>query len=190
MRNYVAELKQLGYSLKDISGEVGMSAAQLSRIKTGKIKLQSGTKEYETIRNVSRRLSYREARKAGLTSSRASGERRTLISPERRTKESESVREVKSKQETTRYQMRILALFWNFKTKESQFSQGFSHAYLTIDIDMMQEEAVSEAQSRLGGSNWKLQRIAEREIMEYRLRADDDGDDDNGGDNGDDDGDE
>jgi len=170
MRNYIGELKKLGYSLKELAGESGLSQAQLSRIKTGKIPLKSGTELYEKIRNTSRRLSYREARKAGLSSERATVERRILINPERETRElTTRIREVKSKQNTTRFQMRILGLFSNYKTKETKVQEGYSHAYLTIDKKTMVEEAVAEAQSRLGGSNWNLQRIIEQQITEYKL---------------------
>jgi len=172
MRDYIGELKKLGYNLKAISSETGLSQAKLSRIKSGKAKLSSTMPEYEVIRNVSRRLSYHEARKAGLSSEKASASRRTLMSPEAETRESDSQRIVKSKQDTTRFQMRILGEFYNYKIHETKLSQGFSHAYLEIDKKLMTEEAIAEAQSKLGGSNWKLKRLIETELVEYILTSD------------------
>ena len=177
MRNYLAELKNLGYSLKSISHDTGISSASLSRIKSGIKPLRSTMPEYEVIRNAVRRASYQAAREAGLTPRRATAERRALsridIQPET-VKElyRNTIKEVKHKKDTTRYQLRLLGRFYNWKTKETKTSQGYSQAYSNIDIKLMHGEAVAEAQSHLGGSNWKLQRVIEQEMMEYRIKAD------------------
>ena len=179
MRNYIGELKGLGYTLKALSKETGISQAELSRFKTGVKKLSSGSKDYETIRNTTRRLGYQEARAAGLTSERALATRRTITDPEKLISDMASKRIVKHKAETTRFQMRILGKFHNYKTGDTAIKQGFSHAYTTINKKEMEAEAVAEAQSKLGGSNWKLQKILEREIIEYELKdiSDDETDD-------------
>src|SRR3972149_4394631 len=123
MRNYIGQLQQLGYTLKSIATESCLSSSQLSRLKSGKILLKSSTPEYEKIRNVSRRLAYRTVRSSGLTSERATAIRRNLPSPKidysepEKTYSSQSFRTVKAKEATTRFQLRILGLFYNLKTQ-------------------------------------------------------------------------
>ncbi|MBU1148373.1 MAG: hypothetical protein KKD11_08500 [Candidatus Omnitrophica bacterium] len=168
MRNYIAELKSLGFSTKELVEQTGFSASKLSRLKSGSQKLHSGTADYEIIRNTSRRLAYKISRKTESVEA-ASASRRALPNPVAEAIETRSVRVIKARQDTTRFQLKILAKFRNEKTKETRFQNGFSFAYLVIDKDIMTGEAVREAQSKLGGSNWLLQRIISRQIIEYKL---------------------
>ncbi|MAF42978.1 MAG: hypothetical protein CMI54_02240 [Parcubacteria group bacterium] len=169
MRNYIKELTRAGHTARELSGETGLSASALSRYKTGAKVLKSGTKAYETIRNANRRIGYREARKAGLSSERASARRRVIFDPDIEAADFKSTRVIGHKEDTTRFQMRLIGEFYNYKTKKTRIQQGFSHARLTIDKKVFQSEAIADAQAKLGGSNWQLQRIIETEIIEYRL---------------------
>lgn len=171
MRNYIAEIKSKGYTYKQISRATGVDKADLQDFRTGRVKLSSTSADYERIRNANRRLAYKQVRRAGLSSKQATRLRRTMFDPELKATETETTRIVRAKQETTRYQLRILGDFYNAKTKQSKISEGYSHAYLEIDDVMMTEEAIAEAQSKLGGTNWKLTRILEHELMEYKLRV-------------------
>jgi hypothetical protein len=42
-------------------------------------------------------------------------------------------------------------------------------ASLKVDDELMLKQAIDEARARLGGTNWELVRLIEREIIEYRL---------------------
>ena len=175
MRNYIRELNRLGYNLKDLATESGFSQAKLSRIKTGAIPFTSKSADYEKIRNLSRRLSYREARKTGLTSKLAGASRRTYSSPEAAIRYFETVKKVKSKQDTTRWQCCIVGEFYNAKEKLTKDQDGYSHAYPTktakseTGYTSMQEEAIADAIVTLGGTNWKLKRLKSVEWREYIL---------------------
>ena len=173
MRNYIGELRQRGYTLKKLAAETGIDTKRLSAAAKGDAPFRSGTKLYELVRNANRRLAYREARAAGVTSERARTRRRTLLSPELEPIASTSVRLVKAKQKTTRFQVRLLGEFYNPKLKQTKIQEGYSRAYLKIDNDKMDEEAVNDARLKLGGTNWELRRVIEREIIEYILTGED-----------------
>ena len=168
MRNYVAELKSRGLTYKQLAKETGVNIKTLQGIKTGRISLKSTQPIYEQIRNANRRIGYSQARQAGLNPARANISRRTILDPEKLTQELKSLREVKHKAESTRYQMRILGDFYNAKQKKTKLQEGFSHAYIEVYTDML-HEAISEAQSKLGGSGWVLTRLIEKEIIEYKI---------------------
>ena len=171
MRNYIGELKQRGYSFSRLSKETGVSSKELSAYSKGIKPLKSASDAYEMIRNANRRLAYQEARQAGLAPERANIRRRVMFDPELEEIESTSKRIVKAKQETTRYQLRILGEFYNPKTKDTRIQDGYSRAYLEIDDAVMEAEAVNDARNKLGGTNWELKRIIEREMMQYILEA-------------------
>ena len=171
MRNYLAELKGRGYSFARLASETGVSSRQLSAFKSGKTKLTSSLPAYEKIRNANRRLAYGEARSAGLSPERANISRRTMFDPRLKAIIRKSTRVVKAKAPTTRYQLRILGEFHNTKTKATRLQNGFSHAYIRIDNAVMEEEAVNDARFKLGGTNWELRRIIEREMTEFVLTS-------------------
>ena len=173
-RQYLRELKDLGYSSADIARETGLSQSKLSRISRGARPLLSTSPEYEPLRNAVRRLSYRELIKGGLSPEDASARRRVITDPSRPApviRGSRTVHHPHSKTATSRFQLRILGKFYNPKIKVTAFKQGFSFAYQDVDYEVMEPEAVREAQSRLGSSNWILQQILEREIITYTLAA-------------------
>ncbi len=169
MRNYIGELKARGYTLKQLASETGVSSKRLSAAARGISPLRSGTLNYEAVRNANRRLGYREARASGSSSERASALRRTIFDPELEPISSTSSRLVKSKQETTRFQVRLKGDFYNPKEKTTKIETGYSRAYLEIDNEKMDEEAINDARLKLGGTNWELRRVIEREIIEYVL---------------------
>jgi len=173
MRNYIGELKARGYTLKQLATETGVPSKRLSAAARGISPFRSGSKLYEAVRNANRRLGYREARAAGMTSERASASRRTIFDPELKPIEITTEKLVKAKQKTTRYQVRLLGEFYNPKEKKTKIQEGFSRAYLQIDNEKMDEEAVNDARLKLGGTNWELRRVIEREIIEYILTGED-----------------
>jgi len=171
MRKYIAEIKTKGLSFKQIAKETGITENLIRDIASGKVKLKSGGagSNYEKIRNANRRIGYRKAREAGLTPERANEARRTIFNPEKQTTERASIREVKHKAETTRFQTRILGEFKHDKRKEIKISEGFSHAYLEYNKIEQTDEAIKEAQSKLGSSGWQLIRLIEHEVIEYKI---------------------
>jgi len=171
MRNYVAELKTKGLTYKQLSKETGIGIKTLQGLKTGRIKMKSTQPVYEVIRNTNRRIGYRQARAAGLSPERANISRRTIFNPELETSERASIREVKHKGESTRYQTRILGEFYHAKRKENRIQEGFSHAYLELDEALQTQEAIAEAQSKLGSTGWELIRLIEHEIIEYKITS-------------------
>lgn len=171
MRNYIEELKVRGYSYEVLAKETGVSVSKLRSIKTGRTSLHSTSPLYERIRNANRRIGYREARRAGLAPDKATGARRTLFAPDLETHFTKKTRRVQFKETTTRFQVRILGDFYNLKLKKSAISEGFSWAYPRLNKKRMTGEAIAEAQSRLGGTDWILQRLIELEVMEYKLVA-------------------
>jgi len=179
MRNFIGELKTKGYTYKALSRQSGVSARKLSELARG-VRTVSRA-DYLQAYNLNRKLAYREARHAGLAPEAAREVRPKIYDTARRTMERETTRIVKHKQETTRYQLRILGEFFNSRTNELKFSQGFSRAYLEYNEKEQLEEAIAEAQSRLGGSNWSLRRLIEKEIIEYQLKPDETDDNNDSG---------
>jgi predicted transcriptional regulator len=170
MRDYIGELRDLGYTWQRIADESGLSSRTLRRIQSGAAKLQSGTARYETIRNTSRRLAYQSAKAAGVSTRKAGDLRRALPSPKPR--DFGSVREVIYKKQAIQYQMRLLALFRHKVTKRKRVREGFSFVHSDIEDDTketMQQEAIMHVRGTAEDSNWELIKVIEREIIEYRL---------------------
>jgi len=118
------------------------------------------------------RVYTRALKRAGLSHAAAVKLNRRLNEPDFEVVTSSLFREVKAKSDTTRYQLRILGEFFNPKQRKTSFQNGYSHAYLKIDNKMV-EEAVNDARYKLGGTNWELRWIIEREMTEYVLTGED-----------------
>ena len=176
MRNYIAELKSTGVSYNKIAKQTDVSASTISRIARGEKLLNSSSKLYKNVRNISRRAGYQEAKKAGYTSKEAHKRQRVFIKKDGYKKLdtpfTHSTRHVKAKQDTTVYQLWIKGLFRNIKTKKYAKSEGFSYA--TSDIrDSMLDEAINEARNKLGGTNWELVELYKKELMNYVITSED-----------------
>ena len=175
MRNYAKELKDLGYSYKHIAGETGLTSRRVSSLARGIGKYPKSTTEtYNTLRNTTRRLSYRKMVESGVAPEQASRYRRTYSNPKREITTKDSQRFVKFRGHATRYQMRLVADYWNTKTGEFVYMfESFSHAYLERDEDILFQDAINNARGQLGESNWELYKEWEREIIEYILSGED-----------------
>ncbi len=196
MRNYTNELRQAGKSIKQISELTGINKTKISKLSTGEKVLKSGSKEYQIIRNTSRKVAYKKLRDSGLSAKAADKYRRIGISE--RTYIHKSKRNVKHTEINKKmFQLKMLAEYQNIKTKEKRIIESFSNAYSDIDIDGIYDyannldsyyddtadiiredyssaqemiaEAVAQAQSKLGGSNWELLRIIDVETIEYNI---------------------
>jgi len=115
------------------------------------------------------RVYTRALKRAGLSHDVAVALNRQLNQPDFEPLVSTAYREVKAKAPTTRYQLRIFGEFYNAKQRTTAFEKGYSYAYLKIDETKMEEEAVNDARYNLGGTNWQLVRIIEREMTEFVL---------------------
>lgn len=170
MRNYIGELRTRGITLKTIAKGAHISPKKVSDFYHGKLALKSGTKEYEKIRNLSRRTAYGEMRKIGITSAEARQTRRVAYSPEWQPKEKRVIREVKFRQDTTRYQLYVVAEFKHSRTHEVRILKGTSYAHLDYDYDRDLKEAIGNIRGQLNDSHWQLQRVIEYHIIEYKLK--------------------
>lgn len=119
------------------------------------------------------RVYTRALKRAGLKHDEAVALNRRLNAPDFEAEDIKSLRECKAKSTTTRWQLRILGEFFNPKEKRTAFQNGFSHAYLRRYNEKMETEAVNDAMFKLGGTNWELRRIIEREMTEYVLTSED-----------------
>ena len=164
MRNYIGELRDAGLTWAELSRETGKSARQLRRYASGETKLKSSTKVYEQIRDTSRRISYRLT-KESFGTERAVHYRREALSE--RLRERRSVKEVKHKEPSTHWQIRIAGLFR--RRKVTKIAEGFSPADYKINRDRMIDQAVNDARFKLGSTGWELVRLLEVEEMQYRL---------------------
>lgn len=172
MRNYIKELKERGYKLYQIAQESGLSEKFISGVYHGKRRVKSYTRQYEIIRNVSRRYSYREARRAGLSSARASEQRRTAFNIQWEMAIKESVREVKHRQENTYFQLRMLAEYEHSQTHDITLMESTSYAHKDKDEKRDIDEAINNARGKLQDSHFRLKRIIEKEYITYVLKSD------------------
>ena len=171
VRNYLSELRNAGYTIRDLAKEIGISQKRVSAISRGTVSLpKSDTSLYENIRNANRRLAYQKMRREGATPSMAGAFRRTHTDPAVPVQEREIVRIIEHKQETTRWQLKLVADYYNIKTDERRnYIESYSFAHTDKDIKRDLEEAINEARSRLGDSNWQLTKKHEQSYMEYRF---------------------
>lgn len=164
MRNYIGELRDAGLTWAQIARETGKSTRQLRRLATGEAHLKAGTKDYESIRNVSRRVSYKLT-KESFGSERARKYRREALSE--RVRQRKSVKEVKYKEPSTHWQIRIVGLFR--RRNITRIAEGFSPADVKINRETMIDQAINDARFKLGSTGWELVRLLEVEEMQYRL---------------------
>lgn len=169
MRNYIAELRALGYSAGKIAEETGISRSTIGRIERGQIRLRSGSDRYDALRNATRRAGYRAAVDAGISPEGARARRRTISNPDLPVVEIQTLKRVKFRQPQTRWQLRILAEFWNPDLDERRIMEGYSRAYRKYNEGQQMKEAIDNARGRLHGTNWLLVRLIEHEVMEYQL---------------------
>jgi transcriptional regulator with XRE-family HTH domain len=171
MRNYIDELKQLGYTTAAIAKETGYSKSTIQNLATGKARLSSGTAKYETIRNTSRRLAYRLARQT-VTPAEASALRRRLPNPEADIPMREKVTKQKALFEGVLHVLWIRALFRNTETEELRIEDGESTAYKSIEYDEMLNEAIENARNKLPQPyKWELVRILDTEMRIIELKG-------------------
>ncbi len=193
MRDYVNELRNTGLTIKQIAKETGISTKKISALSHGLRKLKSGTRDYENIRNLSRRTGYKLMRESGFTSEAASRKRR-LVTSEKTYKHSSTKKVKHTKLQGTMQQLKITGEFKNLKTKEKRIVDGVSKARRRIkpedvaevsienleddkenietfedypESSKMLQEAIQMAQGKLGGSNWQLIRIIDIEVITY-----------------------
>lgn len=194
-RNYIKELHDSGMSIKKIAQQTGISQKKVSALSHGIGKLSSKTREYENVRNLSRRTAYQEARKSGLTPDAAHKYERIGLSEN--TYHHHSTKQVHhTKLQGQMQQLKILGEFQNLKTKEKRIVEGVSKARKHISPDdiaeisieqleddkenietfedypessKMLQEAIQAAQGKLGGSNWQLIRIIDIETITYNI---------------------
>lgn len=168
MRNYFKELHEAGLSYQAIAKKSGVGVKKVSAVARGVAKLKSGTPQYAAARNVSRRFAYERLRASGLTAQQADKYRRIALSE--RTYAHESTREVAHTYiNKTMLQAKVFAEFENTKTHEIKFIDCFSQAYSSDKFDY--DKAVKEAVENITieGSNWKLKRIIDIEIIEFKI---------------------
>lgn len=166
--NYFNELKSIGLSYSEIAKQTGINRHKISEYARGVRELKTGT-DYFKGYNLTRKTAYKLARTGGYTRAEARKKRTTLLKQEKQPEY--IIRNVKAMTQTTRFQLRILGLFRNRKTKTTQTVTGWSNAHVVVDNKTMLQEAIREAQSKLGGSNWELIRILDIEITEYHLKT-------------------
>src|SRR3972149_786714 len=196
MRNYVAELHSAGLPFTEIAKQTGISAKKLSQFARGK-PLKSVSKDYQILRNASRRNAYKIIRESGLTPGEAEKYRRIGLSEKTYHHFTQRV-VAHTKLNKTMYQLKMLAEFYNPKTKENRIITCFSMAHSEINIDSFTDflntgieqilddmseadaaeydsnqeligEAIRDGQSKLGGSNWELKRIIDVEVIIYKI---------------------
>jgi len=197
LRNYLKELHDAGLSYNQIAQQTGIERHRVSAIAKGVKTLKSASKEYSTVRNVSRRTAYAKIRESGLSPVEANKYRRIGLSD--KTYIHNSARDVAhTKINKQMYQLKMLAEFENLKSHESKIIECFSKAHAKINkkslINMINNiadyfteieetedgeeyssettlinEAVRDGQSKLGGSNWQLKRIIDIETIEYNI---------------------
>ena len=167
MRNYVSELKERGLSTHRLKKETGLSAKKLSDLSSGKVRLRSGTKLYEKIRNTSRRVAYREMRESGIQASKASRLRRTVYSPLAKEIElPQTSIDLVTTGKGVRYYLRLVGEFINEETGEKVTLEGFSIWLKEKDESIQKEEACQVALGTLDREDrydFKLSRVVEME---------------------------
>jgi len=171
LRNYINEVLRVGHTFQEISKDSGLSILRLKAIKSGKVKLRSGTIQYEKVRNISRRFSYRDLKSLNVpvSTKEATRLRRGLYSQKnvKRPKIKMIKHFLKEKAEKARRsQMYILAEARDSKTKEIKLAYGFSLNRARVNKRIMKRECVDFIQAHLGGSNWKIKRIIETGIIQ------------------------
>ena len=164
MRNFVGELKQQGYSFRNLAAQSGLSARRVSALARGAKPTRA---EYLKTYNINRKIGYQKAREAGFKSEVAREKRVKILGDEVR--EFRSTRKVKSATHATHWQLRILAEFRHRDTKKLRISEGYSFAHPKIAEKIMMAEAINEALARLGSTHWDLVRMIEKEYMKYKL---------------------
>lgn len=144
-RDYIAELKNQGLSLRAIERETGISHQRLSDYATSKKPLKSSSAQYEKLRNLNRKTSYNKLRKEGvirtpdnqvkpMTPEMAKRYRRTLSSPETYTSQStKKVQHTKINADTM--QLKMLAEYQHEVTHEKRLVESFSKAHKNARLD-------------------------------------------------------
>lgn len=167
MRDYVEELKSIGYTAKAIAKQSGLSINQIGQ------GFKSGTPEYAAIRNTNRRLARQYARESGMSSKQADFYRRKILNPDLTETVKNVTRKVKARYSQGVNQYFIFGEFRNAKTKEKRFAYGFTKTYKSKrkNKNKLITEAVQNARGKLGGTNWELIRIIEQGWQVYELQG-------------------
>lgn len=153
-RNYIAELKEAGLSLRTIEAETGISHQRLSEFFTGRKSLSSTSKAYEALRNANRRVGYQKLRREGMvrladnrtrpfTGAEARKYRRAFTSPE--VHHAQSTKKVSHMRiEKHVFQLKMLAEYEHDKTHERKIIESFSKAHsVKPDTWLIDEDYVS-----------------------------------------------
>ncbi len=148
MRNYVNELVSKGIPLKQIKNSTGIKIGELRKLISGEAKLNSGTKQYEKVRNLSRRTDYTIARNMGASANEAAKYRRNILRPEillkkstrtvKREARTEFGEKVKRKIDTMPnqvfYQLRMISVWMNEDTFKTRIIESFSGTHNEPDV--------------------------------------------------------
>lgn len=168
-RNYIKELKSLGYSYQRIASETGYSRDMISSIASGRRAMpKAGSDKYESIRNVSRRATYNEALDRGLPASVASDFRRKA--PKEIKKFTGKHWKVESTiTGTTEYQLAIIADFYSEKQQDYAYNlECYSNVYIKVRLALMLDECETFGRWKLGGSDWSIVKIHKQIITEIK----------------------
>jgi len=159
MRNYIKELKDRGYTYRELSKQTGVSTSKLSSLARGKVHLKSGTAIYDNIRNASRRASYEFAREGGASPEESTRLRRVLLTGESISRPQTEWVHWHGKR-TTRYQTTVVAEFRDPMTGERLFGMGSSKAKRARK-DTTIDEAIESAKGSLNNYDLECIRVIE-----------------------------
>jgi predicted transcriptional regulator len=166
MRDHISELRQIGFSLKAIAKQSGLTEKTLLK------PVKSSTKAYEAIRNTNRRLARQYLVQHGVPSKQADVLRRTALNPDAKPIVRNTVQHIKSKKTQKINQYYIYGKFQHTKTKEIRFEYGFSQAKRSQKLKVTKSliaACVRHARAKLGGTNWRLVNILEQGWTSYEL---------------------
>lgn len=169
MRDYIGELKSIGFSIKAIAKQAGLTAARLLK------PFKSGTKEYEAIRNTNRRLASEYLRQHGATPAQVGKLRRAALNPEAKPLTKNIVRKIKSHYAQGFFQYYIYGEFhepvYGSRFPNVMYQYGFSSSYRRkVPVtERLIKKCVENARGKLGGTNWQLIKILEQGWQVYEL---------------------
>jgi len=176
MRNYLSELENLGYSTDALSKLTGLSKERVIHIINGALP-KSNTKDYETIRNTNRRVSYERARHVGLNSHYATQVRRNLTNPHIARRSNEPIeikkRAIKAKYAQGIWQLHMLGMYQNKDTKEYREHLGFSKSHQKKEYSKALAECKAYSIRALsnGATVWEFRYIINQYWQKYDLKT-------------------
>jgi hypothetical protein len=177
MRDYIGELLDIGFSPQAVAARAGVSQQTINKIISGQTKLKSGSKTYESIRNVNRTLAREYLRQNGMSSSQADKFRRYALNPKMKSKITNTTVKVKSHHAQYLNQYYIYGEFYNEQTKETRYQTGGSGTlkHKNYSIPRLRSICVKSALRKLSGrfaydKDWKLVKIFEEGWVTYEIK--------------------